>query len=344
MTYDHLNKGAIQDFKNIMNQTSRWNQSSWNETKHFYKFANGTIIRFGAIDKEGKAKGPRRDILYINEANYIPYNIYNQLAIRTNKEIYIDFNPVLEFWAHTEVLKEDDSSFIIVNYLDNEAINLNVKKELESYKIKAETLKTEYWKNRWKVYGLGQTGKLEGVIFENWKTIKELPKEAELLGYGMDFGFSNDPTALIAVYKWNKKIILKQLIYNRGLLNSDIHKRMSECVDSDYMIWADSSDPKTITELQRYGWSIYGADKGPDSIIHGISLMQEHEILITEDSVDLIDEFSRYSWRLDPTGKATNKPEDNNNHGIDGTRYFYMKEMRYTSESNSPEVFSSSLS
>jgi phage terminase large subunit len=331
MTYDHLNKGAIQDFKNIMSLTGRWNQSSWNETKHFYKFSNGTIIRFNAIDKEGKAKGPRRDVLYINEANYIPYNIYNQLAIRTNKDIYIDFNPVMSFWAHDEVLKEEEASFIIVNYLDNEAINPNVKKELESYRIKAETLKTEYWKNRWKVYGLGQTGKLEGVVFENWQTIKELPKEAELVGYGMDFGFSNDPTALVAAYKWNGKIILKELIYKTGLINSDINKIMEKCVDKNCLIWADSSDPKSISELQRYGWAIYGAKKGTDSINHGISIMQEYDILILEESVNIINEFSRYSWKMDNTGKATNKPQDTNNHGIDATRYLFSQELQYSS-------------
>jgi phage terminase large subunit len=340
MTYDHLNKGAIQDFKNIMDSTGRWTQSQWNETKHFYKFRNGSIIRFSAIDKEGKAKGPRRDILYINEANHIPYNIYNQLAIRTNKDIYIDFNPVFEFWAHEEVLTEEDSSFIIVNFQDNEAINDNVKKELSSYKIKAETTGSEYWKNRWKVYGLGLTGKLEGVIFENWSSIKEVPNDAELIDYGLDFGFSNDEAALIAGYKWNGKIILKELIFQKGLTNPQLSNLFKQVVDPRYCIWADSSEPKSIQELRNLGWAIYGVKKGPDSVIHGINLMQQRQILITEDSRNLINEFQRYSWMVDNTGKAMNKPQDKWNHGIDATRYLFAQKLMYDYEGGVDQNFS----
>lgn len=340
MTYDHLNKGAIQDFKNIMESTGRWTQSQWNETKHFYKFRNGSIIRFSAIDKEGKAKGPRRDILYINEANHIPYNIYNQLAIRTNKDIYIDFNPVFEFWAHEEVLTEEDSSFIIVNFQDNEAINENVKNELLSYKIKSETTGSEYWKNRWKVYGQGLTGKLEGVIFDNWSTIKEIPKDAELIDYGLDFGYTNDPAALIAAYRWNGKIILKELIYEKNLTNPQLEKKFAECIDGNYCIWADSAEPKSIAELRSYGWAIYGVKKGPDSVMHGINLMQQREIIITEDSKNLINEFQRYSWMTDNTGKLMNKPEDKWNHGIDAIRYLFSKKLLYEYDSDISQNFS----
>jgi phage terminase large subunit len=340
MTYDHLNKGAIQDFKNIMESTGRWNQSKWNETKHFYKFTNGSMIRFSAIDKEGKAKGPRRDILYINEANHIPYNIYNQLAIRTNKDIYIDFNPQTTFWAHEEVLTERDSSFIIVNFLDNEAINENVKEELLSYKTKAETTGSEYWKNRWKVYGLGQTGKLEGVIFDNWETIKEVPKEAELIDYGLDFGFTNDPATLIAVYRWNSKIILKELIYETNLTNSQLSDKFVDLVNRSHVIWADSAEPKSITELSMRGWTVIGVKKGPDSVIHGINLMQQRDILITEDSKNLINEFQRYSWMKDNTGKSLNKPEDKWNHGIDAVRYLFSKRLMFDYDSNIKQNFS----
>jgi phage terminase large subunit len=340
MTYEHLSTGAIQDFKNIMEETGRWNQSQWNETRHFYKFKNGSTLRFKAIDKEGKAKGPRRDILYINEANHIPYNIYNQLSIRTNKDIYIDFNPQNTFWAHEEVLTEDDSSFIIVNYLDNEALNSNVIKELEGYRIKAETTGTEYWKNRWRVYGLGQTGKIEGVIFENWSTIRELPKEAELIDYGLDFGFSNDEAALIAGYKWNGKIILKELIFKKGLTNPQLSNLFKDVVDPSYCIWADSSEPKSIQELRNLGWAIYGVKKGPDSVIHGINLMQQREILITEDSQNLINEFQRYSWQTDNIGKSMNKPQDKWNHGIDAVRYLFAQKLMYDYDSGVKQNFS----
>jgi phage terminase large subunit len=338
----HLRRGALRDFVNIMKMTGRFFRDHFNATNSIYTFANGSYIEFFSADNDSKLRGARRNILYINECNNITFDAYNQLAMRTDMDIYLDYNPTHQFWCDIEVEPLNDSEKIILNYKDNEALSQTVIDFLES-KIPLAS-KSSYWKNWVDVYVYGKTGKLEGVVFDNWSTIKEIPKEAKLLGYGMDFGFKNDPTALVAVYKWNGKIILKELIYETGLLNSDIHDKFTKLVDKSMLIWADSSEPKSIAELQRYGWAIYGATKGTDSIIHGISLMQEYELLITEDSLNIIKEFTVYSWLKDKaTGKSTNKPEDKNNHGIDGVRYFFSKELRYSAEGNVPEVFTISI-
>lgn len=334
----HLRRGALRDFVNIMKMTGRFFREHFNVTNSVYTFANGSYIEFFSADNDSKLRGARRNILYINECNSISFNAYNQLAMRTDMDIYLDYNPTHQFWCDTEVEPLKDSEKLILTYKDNEALSQTVVDFLES-KISLAS-KSEYWKNWVNVYVFGKVGKLEGVVFENWQTIKELPQEAKLIGYGMDFGFSNDPTALVAAYKWNQKIILKELIYKTGLINSDIHKIMETCVDKNFLIWADSADPKSISELQRYGWSIYGAKKGTDSINHGISIMQEYDILILEDSVNLINEFSRYSWKMDNTGKATNKPEDKNCHGIDGTRYLFSQELQYSSPGIGIDVIS----
>jgi phage terminase large subunit len=313
-----------------MKMTGRFFREHFNATNSVYTFSNGSYIEFFSADNDSKLRGARRNILYINECNNISFDAYNQLAMRTDMDIYLDYNPTHQFWVDTDVEPLDDSEKLVLTYKDNEALSQTVIDFLES-KIVLAT-KNEYWRNWVDVYVHGKTGKLEGVIFENWNTIKELPEDAKLLGYGMDFGFTNDPTALIAVYKWNGKIILKELIYKTGLINSDIDKIMQGCVDRNLLIWADSAEPKSISELQRYGWSIYGATKGPDSVNFGISIMQEYDILILESSINLINEFSRYSWMKDKTtGKSLNKPEDKNNHGIDGTRYFFSKELQYSS-------------
>jgi len=325
-TYGHLELGAISDFKNIMMSTNNWSNNNWHDTKHKYTFDNGSFIRFIAIDKPGKARGPRRDILYVNECNLIPFETYLNLAERTNNDIYLDFNPTHEFWVHTEVLKDIDSEFIILTFKDNEALHPNIVKNMLKMQEKAKT--STYWANRWKVYGLGLVGRLEGVIFDTIEKIKDIPKDAKLIGYGLDFGYSNDPSTLIAVYEWGDKIILHELLYRKGMTPTDLAKEFNILnIDKSKMIYADSSQPASIEEIKRYGFKIKGADKGPGSINYGISLLMDKELLITETSENLIIEFSLYSWAKDSEGKSLNVPEDKNNHGIDASRYLFVMEL-----------------
>lgn len=326
-TYDHLRDGTIQDLKNILSMTKRWEDRRWNDTKKIYTFPTGTIIRFKVVDKIGKAKGPRRDVLYVNEANYISYKIYDQLMIRTFEDIYIDFNPVQRFWAHNEVVGSDDCEFLKVNFYDNEGVPDNVRKAL--LQKKADMNKSEWNKNQWMVYGLGEVGMLEGVIFENWKTTdNNIHKDAELLGIGLDWGFSEDPAAAVAVYRYDGKLILDEVLYDTGLFNSDISKILFDNFDKDVEIYCDSAEPKSISELRSFGHRILGAKKGPDSINYGISLLQQYDILVTERSKNIIDELSRYSWKEDRDGNPTNIPEDKNNHIIDALRYLVVSKLK----------------
>lgn len=299
-----------------MNDTLRWNPVNWHDTKHVYTFGNGTQIRFKAIENEGKARGPRRDILFVNEANLINFETYHQLAIRTSGDIYLDFNPTNKFYAHTEILTKDDAELLILTYKDNEALAQTIIDDLESNRKKA--INSEYWTNWCSVYLDGQIGILEGVIFQKWTEISCVPTEAKLVGYGMDFGFTNDPTTLIGVYKYDGKLILDEIIYKKGLLNSEIVSLIKQNLAHKGPIYADSSEPKSIKDIQGYGIAIFGATKGPDSVKNGIQIMLDYEYLVTKRSNNLKEELNKYSWMKKGD---TNIPMDAFNHGIDASRY-----------------------
>lgn len=313
-TVPHLKGGAMKDFLKIMKQLNRFTPDNWNKTDHKYSFSNGSVMEFVNADGD-KAVGPRRDVLYINEANLITFDIYTQLSIRTASDIYIDFNPVNSFWVHNEVLTESDAEMIVLTYRDNEGIPEFVLDELLSKRTRAIT--SDYWANWCKVYLDGMVGSLEGVVFQNWKVIDSIPAEAKLIGYGMDFGFTNDPTTLIAVYKYNSQLILDELIYQKGLLNSQIATLIKEVGAKNGAIYADSSEPKSISDIQGYGIGIYSVTKGQNSVKEGIQLMQEYEFLVTKKSVHLQEELTKYEW----SKKDPNEPIGIFNHCIDAVRY-----------------------
>lgn len=313
-TVPHLKGGAMKDFLKIMKQTNRYRNDNWNISNSKYTFGNGSVIEFVNADGD-KAVGPRRDILYVNEANLISFETYTQLAMRTSGDIYLDFNPVNRFWVHDEVLTEPDSEMLILTYRDNEGIPEFVLEELLSKRKKEAT--SDYWKNWCRVYLDGEIGMLEGVIFQNWKTIDSVPEGAKLLGYGMDFGFTNDPTTMIAVYKYDKQLILDEVIYQKGLLNSQIATMIKGMGAKNGPIYADSSEPKSIADIQGYGIGIYSVTKGKDSVKAGIQLMQEYEFLVTKNSVHLIEELTKYEW----SKKDPSEPIGIFNHCIDATRY-----------------------
>lgn len=314
----HLKRGAIRDFVKIMQWTDLWDSTLFNKSNLTYNFENGSFIEFFSADHPDKLRGARRDVLFINECNNVTFESYQQLAIRTKKFIYLDYNPTNEFWVHTELI--DDADFIILTYKDNEALDPAIIKEIEKARDKAET--SSYWANWWKVYGLGQIGSLEGVIFNNWQTIDKIPDDARLLGYGLDFGYSNDPTAIIEVYKYNDKRILNEICYLKGLSNAQIAKKIT----TKLPIYCDSAEPKSIAELRSYGLSAYAVTKGADSITFGIQTMQEQEYLLTSHSTNVINEFRKYAWDKDKkTGETLNKPIDDYNHAIDAIRYHEME-------------------
>jgi len=314
----HLRRGALRDFLKIMKWTNRFVSERYNKSYLRYDFANGSFIEFFSADDSSKLRGARRDILYINECNTINFDAYNELSIRTKREVYLDFNPANEFWV--EEIKEDkEADFIILTYKDNEALDKGIVDQIEKNRLKAET--STYWRNWWKVYGLGELGMLEGVVFSNWKPIDIIPKEARLIGLGMDFGYTNDPTSIIEVWKHNETRILNEVTYQTGLLNSDIAKLLPK----DVPVYADSAEPKSIADIQRYGITIKGVTKGRDSINYGIDVMQRENYLVTSKSINLIKELRSYCWDSDKTGKRLNKPVDNYNHAIDAVRYHEME-------------------
>ena len=314
----HLRRGALRDFIKCMKWTNRFVDERYNKSLLKYEFANGSFIEFFSADDSSKLRGARRDILYVNECNNVNFEAYNELSIRTKHEVYLDFNPANEFWV--EEIKEDkEADFIILTYKDNEALDVGIVDQIEKNRLKAET--STYWRNWWKVYGLGELGMLEGVVFSNWKQIDTIPKEARLVGIGLDFGYTNDPTSCIEIYKHNEKRILNEIVYQTGMLNSDIAHKLPK----DVPVYADSAEPKSIRTLQLAGITIKGVTKGRDSINYGIDVMQRENYLVTSNSTNLIKELRSYCWDTDKTGKRLNKPIDNYNHAIDAVRYHEME-------------------
>jgi phage terminase large subunit len=320
-TIPHLRRGALKDFLKIMRWTGRYVEDRFNATLLKYEFANGSTMEFFSADNASKLRGARRDVLYINECNNVTFDAYQELSIRTKKEIYLDFNPANEFWVHKELKDEPDSDFVILTYKDNEALDQSIVTIIEKNRDKAAT--SNYWANWWRVYGLGEIGSLEGVVFDNWKEIDKLPEDARLIGIGLDFGYTNDPTSAIEVYNWNGKRIVNELVYSTGMVNSDIAKILPTAVT----IYADSSEPKSIEEIRRFGKTIKGVTKGKDSIKYGIDVMQRQEYLVTKQSTNLIKELRAYCWDVDKNGVRLNNPAGGNDHAIDALRYHEMENL-----------------
>jgi len=320
----HLRRGAMKDFLKIMISTGRYRDGQWNRSALKYTFTNGSYIEFFSVEQPDKLRGARRNVLYVNEANNIPFEAYNQLAIRTSGDIWIDFNPTANFWAHKEVATQDDAEFITLTYLDNEALPATIVKDIESARDKAKD--SAYWHNWWQVYGLGKVGSLDGVCLTDWQEIK-LPDEARLLCYGMDFGYSNDPTTLIGLYKYNDSYIFDEIIHQKKLLNSDISDLL-KANDINEVVYADSAEPKSIAELRTHGHNILPCTKGKDSIVYGINLINQNKIYITSRSTNLIKELQSYTWLKDREGNTINKPIDAFNHCIDACRYAITSQLK----------------
>jgi phage terminase large subunit len=328
-TLPAVKEGCVDIFKNFMMDEGRWNDAQWNATELTYTSLNRSKIQFKSFDSVGKAKAAgKRDILFLNEANHIPYPIADALIIRS-QEVWLDFNADAEFWAHTEILQQPNSEFLKLTYLDNEAIPKPTLEDLMYKKSKAEQEQKDgtfgYWYNWWQVYGLGEIGNLQGVVFNNWKQCDEIPQHARLLGYGLDYGYTNDPTALVAVWYADNVYFLNELIYETGLLNRNISDRMATLgVDRYTTIVADSAEQKSNDELQVLGWRVLDAKKGADSINYGVGKMQELDLRVTKNSLNLIKELRHYTWATDRNGNAINKPIDAFNHAIDAVRYYFQ--------------------
>jgi len=314
----HLRRGALKDFLGILKGMNRYKESQFNRSTLKYTFTNGSYIEFFSTDQPDKLRGARRTDLYVNECNNIPFDAYLQLVVRTSGEIWLDYNPSSLFWVDRELIGKEDTDFVTLTYKDNDSLSYSIVKEIEKAKEKAKT--STYWANWWKVYGLGELGSLEGACISDWKEIDIIPTEARLLGYGMDFGYSIDPTTLIALYKWNDSYIYDEVLYKKGMLNRDI-SRFLEANDIRESITADSAEPKSIAELRGYGHNIHGVSKGRDSVVYGINLMNQNEIYVTSRSKNLKRELAGYIWATDKEGNKTQKPSGLHPDCIDAARY-----------------------
>tara|TARA_R100000808_G_scaffold16823_1_gene37668 strand:- start:3310 stop:4479 length:1170 start_codon:yes stop_codon:yes gene_type:complete len=315
----HLKRGAIKDFIKIMEWTNNYFPQSFNLSNSKYTFTNGSYIEFFSVDQPDKLRGARRDILFINEANNISFESYQQLSVRTNKFIYLDYNPTSTFWVHKELIGTPDASFVKLTYKDNEALNKAIIKQIESARDKGED--STYWRNWWKVYGLGEVGSLEGVCIPDWQEIEQVPTQARLLGYGMDFGYSIDSSSLIALYKWDDAYVFDEILYRKQMLNRDISNFLKNNDIDDY-IYADSAEPKSIAELNTYGHKVLPVSKGRDSIVYGINLINQNKIYVTRRSKNLIKELGGYIWLEDKQGNTLQKPNPTSgDHAIDAARY-----------------------
>lgn len=311
----NLKAGALRDALNIFEGSKSLKSliESYNKSDRVFTFNNGSILEFKSYEDSQDAKSGKRDYLFINEANGISYDIYEQLSLRTSKREFLDYNPNAEFWAH-DLKGKDSVEFFYSDHRHNPFVPQRIRDKIEVLKEKDYEL--------WKVYARGKTGKIEGLIFRNWEIITEVPAHANLIGSGMDFGFTNDPTTVIDVYEADGELIVDELVYETGLTNKDIESRIK---GKRNRIIADSADPKSIEELTRMGFRIEGAKKGPDSVINGIDILKRYHIKITQRSVNTRKEFSNYKWKVDKaTGKAINEPVDFMNHAIDAVRYLAL--------------------
>ncbi len=309
-SFPHLKRGAMRDFINIMTEHGYFVDASWNKTDCIYTFPSGTKIEFFSADQPGKVRGPRRDVLFINEANNIPYETYTQLEVRTKKLIWLDWNPINEFWWYSEVVPNNDVDFLTLTYKDNEALEQSIVQSIESRKGN---------KNWWNVYGLGQLGDVEGKIYTGWNIIDELPHQARLRRYGMDFGYTNDPSAIIGIYEYNGGYIWDEVAYQKGLSNKDIADILNN--QPKCLVIADSAEPKSIDELKMYGVNLLPSQKGQGSVLQGIQYVQQQRISMTKRSVNLIKEYRNYLWLTDKEGKIINEPQGFLNHAMDAGRY-----------------------
>jgi phage terminase large subunit len=312
--FPHLKRGAMRDFLNIMQTHHYFKDERWNRTDCIYQFESGSKIEFFSADQPGKVRGPRRDILFINEANNISYETFTQLEIRTKKIVWLDWNPVSSFWWYDEILGKMDCDFITLTYKDNEALDVQQIQTLEARKGN---------KNWWRIFGLGELGEIEGKIFTDWRFVNDIPQDARLLRYGLNFGYTNDPGVIVAIYKFNEWLILDEIVYRLGLHNNDLANILLDQAKHGLpaLTVADSAEPKSIDEIRRYGVAIVPATKGPGSVEQGIDYVQQQKIAVTKRSLNIIKEYRNYLWQTDREGKLTKEPEVLFHYGMDAVRY-----------------------
>lgn len=311
-SFPSLRASVMRDFFDILKQHGLYFEELHNKSSHEY-YLNGNLIEFISLDQPQKIRGRKRNLLYINEANELFYEDWQQLIFRTDGKVILDYNPSDAFhWIYDRVIPRDDCDFYQTTYKDNKFLDPTIIAEIERLKDTDE----DYWR----VYGLGERGLSRATIFQ-FGTM-DVPESANLLAFGMDFGFTNDPTTLVAAYEYNGALYLDELLYRTGMTNSDISNMFREIgLDRRSEVYADSAEPKSIEELYRMGWNVKPTAKGADSVNAGIDIMKRYKIFVTARSSNLRKEMENYKWVEDKNGNLLNKPVDAFNHAIDAARY-----------------------
>lgn len=317
----NLKAGALRDALDIYNnsETLRSKIADYNRTDRIFQFVNGSVMEFKSYETSQNAKSGKRDYLFINEAQGITYDIFNELYMRTRKQVYIDYNPNAEFWVHENLIGTEGVKLFISDHRHNPFVAQKIRDKIEGLRFKDMEL--------FKVYARGMTGKIEGLVFRNFDIVDEVPLGSELISAGMDFGFTNDPTTFIKVFRFNSELYIDELIYSTGLTNSDIIKQLNSLgIDRSMTIVADSAEPKSIEDIRRAGFNIEAAKKGADSINNSIDTLKQFKINLTRRSVNTIKEFRSYKWI-----EGKNIPVDFNNHAMDAIRYVALNKINKNS-------------
>lgn len=317
-SFPHLRRGAMRDFLNIMQEHGYFDDTKWSKTDYTYTFETGSKLEFFSADQPSKVRGPRRDRLFVNEANNVPREAWEQLLIRTKEFAFADWNPTNDFYIYEDYITDeenmitssDDVDFLILTYKDNEALAPEIVKEIETRKGN---------KNWWRVYGEGKRGEVESKIYKDWQTIDTAPHNARLEGYGLDFGYSNDPTAIVAIYYYDGGYIVDEITYQKGLSNKQIADILNN--QPKALVVADSAEPKSIDEIASYGVMITAANKGQGSVLQGIQYVQDQRVSMTKRSINVIKEYRNYLWKTDKEGKIINEPDHTWSHAMDAVRY-----------------------
>ena len=318
----NLKKGAYRDAKTILDGSPLL-QTWWpyvNEGERIIRCVNGSIMEFSSFKDAQDAKSGKRDYLFINEANGISYEIYWQLAIRTRLRVFIDYNPTARFWCHDEVIGREGVRVIISDHRKNYFLSKEEHDRIEG--IEDPEL--------WKVYARGLTGMIAGLVLTNWDIVDVMPprEEWKMSCHGLDFGFTNDPSALEHVVEAHGDLWIDEQLYSTNLTNPDIARRAyNEGLTREDMIVADCAEPKSIRELQAQGLWVSASPKGADSIISGLDILRRYRLHVTRRSIGIIANLRAYKWDKDRDGNMTNKPEDRNNHGIDAVRYVALAKL-----------------
>lgn len=320
-TFPALRSTAMRDFEDILDAAGIYSPSMHNKSNHEYRLF-GNLVEFVAVDQPQKIRGRKRNVAFVNEANELTEEEFFQINIRTTDKIIMDYNPSEEFsWIYEKVIPRPECDFYKTTYLDNPFLPASLIREIEAMRGMDDY--------HWTVYGLGERGKSPRLVF-SFTEEKDLPRDengvltCKKLGTGLDWGFTNHPSAVVDVYQQGDDLYFKLRLYERALTNQDISARLPAFHSKADPLWCDSAEPKSIEELRRLGWRAIKADKGQDSVRFGIQLMRRYRLHLLSEDVDLIKEFRNYLYKLDAAGNATDEPVDLFNHAIDAGRYVVM--------------------